>query len=67
MAATNRSQTSIDLSKSLLSLRSSTMQHERHSKVLTNHISDTILYNVDGAMGCCDQMGNKTWKGPQVG
>ncbi|OIW35258.1 hypothetical protein CONLIGDRAFT_627315 [Coniochaeta ligniaria NRRL 30616] len=28
---------------------------------------NSVIYNTNGAMGCCDQLGNKTWKGPQAG
>ncbi|KAH8910787.1 hypothetical protein BR93DRAFT_974875 [Coniochaeta sp. PMI_546] len=27
---------------------------------------NSLIYNIDGTMGCCDQLGNKTWKGPQA-
>ncbi|KAB5580542.1 hypothetical protein GE09DRAFT_1082626 [Coniochaeta sp. 2T2.1] len=27
---------------------------------------NTLIYNTGGAMGCCDTMGTKTWKGPQA-
>lgn len=33
---------------------------------LTRGKIDSVIYNVDGTMGCCNRMGNQTWKGPQA-
>jgi hypothetical protein len=67
MAATNQSQASIDLSKSFMpqSIMCQTAAQETMD-VLTGDLSDTVIYNTNGAMGCCGEIGNKTWKGPQA-